>query len=66
MYDEREELTEGQIRNRIQFSESRKHFDWSYVLFTDEKKFVLGREAHKGWQDPQHRTVKRKKRHHKS
>jgi hypothetical protein len=65
VYDEREELTESQIAQRIQFAKSRKGFDFENVLFTDEKKFELGHEAHKGWQDPKHRKVKRTKRYHK-
>jgi len=40
-------------------------YNWTNVIFSDEKTFWLGTGEHKGWQDPKNRQVRHVKRHPK-
>lgn len=40
--EEVEELTSTQIASRLAYAKRKRQFDWTPVLFTDEKTFLLG------------------------
>ena len=52
-----ERLTEVHRANRVQYCEEMKDFDWSTVLFSDEKSFVLGSRPGYAWQKSENRIV---------
>jgi transposase len=56
-------LTENQIKRRLKFAKEHRNDDWKYALFSDEKSFQLGSIPHKKWQDPTERDTAETKRH---
>jgi Transposase and inactivated derivatives len=60
---EQDQLTPTQIQKRLAYARTRKRFDWTPVLFTDEKTFCLGSGEHKQWQNPENPVTRKKKRH---
>jgi transposase len=59
----REKITPVQAKKRLEFAKKRRHDDWKYALFTDEKTFQVGSTKHKSWQDPKNRKTDEVKRH---
>lgn len=52
-----ERLTEVHKATRVRYCEEMKDFDWSTVLFSDEKSFVLGSRPGYAWQKSENRIV---------
>ena len=52
-----EKLTKVHKEKRVQYCEDMEGFDWSSVLFSDEKTFVLGARPDYAWQKPENRIV---------
>lgn len=52
-----EQLTKAHKERRVKYCEEMEGFDWSTVLFSDEKTFVLGARPGYAWQKPENRVV---------
>ena len=52
-----ERLTDVHKKKRVEYCERMEGFDWSSVLFSDEKTFVLGSRPGYAWQKTENRIV---------